>query len=317
MADTGNDATDHPNEYPNEYSHESPNGHAREDAKVHPQAHPRVHPDKRSGHHPRSFGYTMAIIAILGLLLLIVPSVVVLITSFTSGYSLKFPPPGLSLRWYKALLFDSPEIVDALWVSVKVATLATAIATVLAVAAAVVLARKRTIAARLLDSFFMAPLTVPSLALGLGILVLFNLGSAGLSFYSLLAGHIALCAPYVLYTTSASYAQLDPALLDSSRCLGASPWRTFYRIVLPALRPGIASGAFIAFMNSFDNVALSLFLSDARTEVLPIRLWHIIEDSLDVRAAAASGILIAVTLVSMLLMERFANASSNMSRQIR
>jgi putative spermidine/putrescine transport system permease protein len=89
--------------------------------------------------------------------------------------------------------------------------------------------------------------------------------------------------------------------------------RTFRRVVLPALWPGIASGAFIAFMNSFDNVALSLFLSDARSEVLPIRLWHIIEDSLDVRAAAASGVLILVTLVSMLIMERVAG----LSRQFR
>jgi putative spermidine/putrescine transport system permease protein len=260
-----------------------------------------------------SFRVTMSLIGGVGVLLLMLPTLIVLVTSFTSGYSLKFPPPGFSLRWYEALVFDSPEIIDALTLSLKLAALATAIATVLAVGAAVALARRRSLAARVMDSFFMAPLTVPSLALGLGILVLFNLESAGLSFYSLLAGHIALCAPYILYTTSASYAQLDPALLDSSLCLGASPMRTFRRVVLPALWPGIASGAFIAFMNSFDNVALSLFLSDARSEVLPIRLWHIIEDSLDVRAAAASGVLILVTLVSMLIMERVAG----LSRQFR
>lgn len=260
-----------------------------------------------------SFRVTMSLIGGVGVLLLMLPTLIVLVTSFTSGYSLKFPPLGFSLRWYEALVFDSPEIIDALTLSLKLAALATAIATVLAVGAAVALARRRSLAARVLDSFFMAPLTVPSLALGLGILVLFNLESAGLSFYSLLAGHIALCAPYILYTTSASYAQLDPALLDSSLCLGASPMRTFRRVVLPALWPGIASGAFIAFMNSFDNVALSLFLSDARSEVLPIRLWHIIEDSLDVRAAAASGVLILVTLVSMLIMERVAG----LSRQFR
>ena len=260
-----------------------------------------------------SFRATMSLIGGVGVLLLMLPTLIVLVTSFTSGYSLKFPPPGFSLRWYEALVFDSPEIIDALTLSLKLAALATAIATVLAVGAAVALARRRSLAARVMDSFFMAPLTVPSLALGLGILVLFNLESAGLSFYSLLAGHIALCAPYILYTTSASYAQLDPALLDSSLCLGASPMRTFRRVVLPALWPGIASGAFIAFMNSFDNVALSLFLSDARSEVLPIRLWHIIEDSLDVRAAAVSGVLILVTLVSMLIMERVAG----LSRQFR
>jgi putative spermidine/putrescine transport system permease protein len=260
-----------------------------------------------------SFRMIMSLVGGVGVLLLMLPTLIVLVTSFTSGYSLKFPPPGFSLRWYEALVFDSPEIIDALTLSLKLAALATAIATVLAVGAAVALARRRSLAARVLDSFFMAPLTVPSLALGLGILVLFNLESAGLSFYSLLAGHIALCAPYILYTTSASYAQLDPALLDSSLCLGASPIRTFRRVVLPALWPGIASGAFIAFMNSFDNVALSLFLSDARSEVLPIRLWHIIEDSLDVRAAAVSGVLILVTLVSMLIMERVAG----LSRQFR
>jgi putative spermidine/putrescine transport system permease protein len=259
-----------------------------------------------------SFNAAMGLIGGFGLLMLIGPTLIVLVTSLTSGYSLKFPPPGLSLRWYDALIFDSPEIIDDLLLSLKLAA-ATVCATLLAVAAAVTLARRRTLAARLLDSFFMAPLTIPSLALGLGILILFNLESAGLSFYSLLAGHIALCAPYVLYTTSTSYAQLDPALLDSSRCLGAGGWFTFRRVVLPALLPGIASGAFIAFMNSFDNVALSLFLSDARSEVLPIHLWHIIEDSLDVRAAAASGVLIVATLISMLLMERLAG----LSRQFR
>ncbi|HEX3635907.1 MAG TPA: ABC transporter permease, partial [Paraburkholderia sp.] len=161
-----------------------------------------------------SFRVTMSLIGGVGVLLLMLPTLIVLVTSFTSGYSLKFPPPGFSLRWYQALVFDSPEIIDALTLSLKLAALATAIATVLAVGAAVALARRRSLAARVLDSFFMAPLTVPSLALGLGILVLFNLESAGLSFYSLLAGHIALCAPYILYTPSASYAQLDPALLD-------------------------------------------------------------------------------------------------------
>jgi len=261
----------------------------------------------------KSFHATMGLLGGLGLLVLIAPTLIVLVTSLTSGYSLKFPPPGFSLRWYKALIFDSPEIIDDLLLSLRLAALATACATVLAVAAAVTLARRRSLAARLLDSFFMSPLTIPSLALGLGILILFNLESAGLSFYSLLAGHIALCAPYVLYTTSASYAQLDPALLDSSICLGASSRFTFRRMVLPALAPGIASGAFIAFMNSFDNVALSLFLSDARSEVLPIHLWHIIEDSLDVRAAAASGVLIIATLASMLLMERL----SGLSKQFR
>lgn len=256
-----------------------------------------------------SYWAVFALLTALGLVMLTLPSVIVVITSLTSGYSLRFPPPGLSLRWYEALLFESPDIVSAFVTSLELASAATALATVLGVAASLALGRRGAPWARLLEALFLSPLTIPSLALGLGILVLFNLFSAGLSFGSLLAGHVALCAPYIVFTTSASYAQLDPAWLDASRSLGASPLFTFRRVVLPTILPGILSGAFIAFMNSFDNVALSLFLSDGRSEVLPIRLWHIIEDSLDVRAAAASGLLIAVTVLSMLLMERVAGTS--------
>jgi len=256
-----------------------------------------------------SFRLVGGTLAAAGLVMLVAPSLVVVLASFTAGYALRFPPAGLSLRWYGALLFDSPEIVSAFWLSVKLAASATAIGTILGVAAALALARRRAAWARLTEAVFMSPLTIPSLALGLGILMLFNLASAGLSFGSLLAGHVALCAPFVLFTTSASYAQVDPAWLDSSHCLGASGWFCFRRVVLPTILPGVLSGAFFAFMNSFDNVALSLFLSDGRSEVLPIRLWHIIEDSLDVRAAAASGLLIAVTLLATLLMERVAGVS--------
>jgi putative spermidine/putrescine transport system permease protein len=158
----------------------------------------------------------------------------------------------------------------------------------------------------------MSPLMLPTLALGLALLVLFNLLGTGLSKTTLVLGHIAICAPYILRTTSSSLVQLDPALLDSARSLGAGPWFTFRTVTLPLVAPGIAAGAFLAFMASFDNVAISLFLSDARSEVLPIRMWHIIEANLDVRAAAASGVLIAAAIVLMLALERLAGVSKHM-----
>jgi putative spermidine/putrescine transport system permease protein len=259
-----------------------------------------------------SFLFLLGLIAALGILLLVIPTVIVLVTSFTSGYSLKFPPPGYSVRWYESLFQDSPEIIDAFFLSLRLALTATFIATILATAAALALARNKSYWARLLDSVLMSPLMLPSLALGLGILMLFNMLGQGLSFQTLVIGHIAICSPYVLRTAAASYSQLDPSLLDCSHSLGASGWFTFRRIELPAMLPGIATGAFISFMASLDNVALSLFLSDARSEVLPIRLWHIIEDSLDVRAAAASGVLIASTLILMIVMEKFAGISKYM-----
>jgi putative spermidine/putrescine transport system permease protein len=126
------------------------------------------------------------------------------------------------------------------------------------------------------------------------------------------AGHIAITAPYVFRTTTASLVQLDGALFECARSLGASPLFMFRTVTLPLIFRGVAAGAFIGFMYSFDNVAVSLFLSDARSEVLPIRMWHLIESSLDVRAAAVSGVLILSTLLLMVVMERVAGISRHL-----
>ena len=259
-----------------------------------------------------SFNLVFGLLGGIATLLLVAPTVIVLITSFTSAFSLKFPPPGYSLRWYAALINDSPEIVEAALTSLRIAGAATGISVLLAVAAALALARRKELWARLLDSVFMSPLMLPTLALGLALLVLFNIAGTGLSFWTLVVGHIAITTPYILRTTTASLMQLDPALQESAMSLGAGPRYVLLTITLPLIAPGIAAGAFIAFMASFDNVAISLLLSDARSEVLPIRLWHIIEASLDVRAAAASGLLIAVTVILGLIMERLAGISRHL-----
>jgi putative spermidine/putrescine transport system permease protein len=257
----------------------------------------------------RSFRMVMGGLAAVSLILLLAPTVIVIIASFTSAFSLKFPPPGYSTRWYLALWNESPEIISAFKLSLQLASIATGISVVLAVAAAMALARRREQWARGLEAMFLSPLMLPTLALGLALLMLVNLAGTGLSFWTLVIGHIAITSPYIVRTTTASLAQLDRSLLESARSLGASGWFTFRTVTLPLIAPGIAAGAFIAFMYSFDNVAVSLFLSDARSEVLPIRMWHIIESNLDVRAAAVSGVLIAATLILMLVMERLVGVS--------
>lgn len=259
-----------------------------------------------------SFNAVLGTLAVVAALLLIAPTVVVLITSFTSAFSLRFPPPGYSVRWYAALWNDSPEILAAALTSLEVALLATSVSVLLGVGAALALARRTEAWARLLDSVFMSPMMLPSLALGLALLVLFNIAGTGLSLATLVIGHIAITTPYVLRTTIASLTQMDPQLLESARSLGARPLFAFRTVTLPMIAPGIAAGSFIAFMSSFDNVAVSLFLSDARSEVLPIRLWHIIEANLDVRAAAASGVLIGFTILLGIVMEKLAGISRHM-----
>ena len=161
---------------------------------------------------------------------------------------------------------------------------------------------------------FMSPMVLPSLALGLALLMMFSVSGVRLSLWTLSLGHTVICIPFVIRMVSASVQEMNPALLDSSASLGAGTVFTFFNVTLPLIKRGVLAGAFVAFMASFDNVPVSLFLADARNEVLPIHLWQIIEASLDVRAAAVSGALVLLTLVLMVVMERAAGISRQVSR---
>ncbi|MDB5817502.1 MAG: transporter permease, partial [Rhizobacter sp.] len=193
----------------------------------------------------------LGFIALVAVILLLAPTVVVIVVSFTNGYSLKFPPPGYSLRWYESLL-DASQLQFAALNSVKVASAATLISVLLGVPAAMAIARSDRLAAKVLDSLFMSPLILPALAFGLASLIYFSRLNVNLSLNTLIAGHTIVGVPYVIRTTVAALSQLPPTLLESSASLGAGRGYTFRRITLPLIAPGIAAGAFITFMSSFD-----------------------------------------------------------------
>jgi 5-hydroxyisourate hydrolase-like protein (transthyretin family) len=161
-------------------------------------------------------------------------------------------------------------------------------------------------------SYATSPLLLPALAFGFAALIYVNLLGFRPSMSFLVIGHVVVCVPFVLRTAVAALAQLDPALLDASRSLGANGWFTFRRVTLPLIGRGVGAGAFLAFMASFDNVPVSLFLADERTEVLPIHLWQQIETNLDVRTAAASGLIVVPTLLLMFVAERLAGISKQL-----
>jgi putative spermidine/putrescine transport system permease protein len=261
-----------------------------------------------------SYRLVLGALGALALTIMIGPVLIVLIISFTADSAMRFPPSGFSLRWYEAL-FDasrSSQIHRAAWNTVEVGLWATAIGTLLALLAALALVRARSRAARAADTLFVTPLMLPQIAFAVAALVFFSLVGFEAATPSLVIGHVIVCVPLAFKTISASLSQLDPALLESSSSLGAGRFRTFRRITLPIVLPGIAAGAFLIFMASKDNVAVSLFLSDARTNMLPIRMWQMLEGALDVRVAAVSGILILATLVLMLAMERLVRISERM-----
>lgn len=262
---------------------------------------------------PADLAYAVLVsgLAGFGALLLLAPTAVVLVISFTGGITLKFPPPSWSIRWYKELL-QSAEIIQPAITSLKVAALATAGAAVLGTAGALGIARSGHRLARVLDSLFMSPMVLPAMAFGLSLLMVLNLVGIRLSVATLVLGHIIVCVPFVIRMVGAALQQLDPQLINCSLSLGAGHWYTFRRITLPLIWRGIVASSFVAFLSSFDNVPVSLFLADARTEVLPIKLWAILEGSLDVRVAAVSGVIVIATLLGLVVAERI----GGLNRQI-
>lgn len=251
----------------------------------------------------------------IALLILITPVVVVLLISLTSEPSLRFPPPALSLQWYEALLDParSGHILTAAVNTLQVAATSAALAMLVGTMAALWIQRHPGPGGRTVDITFMSPLVLPMLSFGLAALILISLLRYRPSLMWLSIGHLVVVVPFVLRTSLASLTQLDKALLDSSQSLGAGPFYTFRRITLPLVLPGIAAGTFLAFMASVDNVPVSLFLGSARTDMLPIRMWGMMESSLDVRVAAASGLLVVGAVVLLLLMDRLVGLTKRLS----
>lgn len=184
---------------------------------------------------------------------------------------------------------------------------------VMAVMAALALARVNRASARALEAGFLAPLVMPALSYGLAALMFFSVMGIRPSLNLLIAGHLVVIAPFIFRTTLASLTQLDTALLEASDSLGATRFYAFRRITLPLIAPGIAAGCFLAFVSSMDNVPVSLFLSTARTGMLPIRMWGMMESTLDVRIAAIAGVLILATLILMIVMDRLTGLTKRMS----
>lgn len=255
-----------------------------------------------------SLGALLGGLALIALVLLVTPTVVVVLLSFTDGYSLKFPPPGYSLRWYEKL-WGNEQLMAAALNSVRVALWCTGLSVLLGVCAALGVSRSPSRWARVLDGVFMSPLVLPALAFGLAGLVYFSTLGVPLSFATLVIGHTVLGVPYVMRTTMAALTQLPTVLLESSASLGASRWYTLRKVTLPLIAPGVGAGAFICFMSSFDNIPVSLFLRDASTDMLPIRMWQDLENRMDVSIAAISSVMVFFTVASMLLMERLTGIS--------
>jgi putative spermidine/putrescine transport system permease protein len=231
------------------------------------------------------------------------PLVAVCLTAFTPENYLTMPQGSLSLRWFRALL-HRPDFLRAAWLSVRLAAAAATLAVVIATPAALAFAHHRFIGRDVLMALFMSPLTIPHVVLGIALLRYFTQFGLGATFTGLVFGHVLIVMPFALRLILASVAGMDERIQQAAVSLGAGPFATLRRIVLPLIVPGVASGWILAFIVSFDDVAMTVFLVAPGTETLPIRMLNHIQEITDPLVAAVSAILIAATALLALLLDR-------------
>lgn len=239
------------------------------------------------------------------------PILLALLMSFNDGNTLAFPPKGFSLRWYAALLdpVQSEPIHTAARNSFETALAVVVVVTLMTAPAAFVLARAPRRLAGAVEPVLLAPLVLPSLVYALSALLALSLLGLGPSFWAVMIGHSAVFAPLMFRTVLGLAQRMNPALEEASATLGASRARTFLRISLPGIMPGIVAGAFLVFMQSLDNVSVTLFLGDPGRTMLPLRLFAMLEESLDGRVAAVSGLLILAAALLLITLQRFGGRS--------
>lgn len=231
---------------------------------------------------------------------MLAPLVIVYLLSFSASPFLVFPPQGFSWQWYEAFL-NSAEWRSALLASLRLAALTASLAVVIALAAAFALVRGLFLGKQLIFLLLMAPLLVPVVIVALCLYVaMADYGLLG-SFAGLVIGHLLLAVPYALVVLLGAVRGLNRQLEYAAATLGASPWRVLRQIILPALAPGVASAWILAFLHSFDELLVTLFLLGRLPQTLPLKMWADIRMQFDPVISAASSSIITVVALAILI----------------
>ena len=223
-----------------------------------------------------------------------------MLAGLNAGDYLTFPPQGLSLKWVAAFIASS-TFFNAYLFSLGLATVAMAISTVIGTMASIYLTRSRLRGAKFLRGFFMAPIVLPGIVLGLALYVFYVTTDIGLArtFAGLLVGHVLVTCPFVIAAVTASLVGFDLSLEEAARSLGAPPLTAFRLVTLKIISPAVGAGAIFAFIISFGQFDLSLYLGTPNLTGLPMAMYISLRYAFEPTAAAAGIFAIALVVLSM------------------
>jgi putative spermidine/putrescine transport system permease protein len=244
------------------------------------------------------------------LLLFLAPIGAVLIISFTSGTTLQFPPPSLSLRWYDevwTMVFGenaaSVRLGEAILTSLAIAALTAVVCILAGVPASYALARFRFPGRGAVEELLGLPVVFPSVVLGIALLVLVSTSGLNLGLFQIVIAHAIVGLPFMMRNCLASMRGIDVALEEAAQTLGASGPRAFFEIVLPLSRSGIVSGALLVFILSFNEFTLSYFLYTV--DVFPLSIWLFQQANTSFNPAvfAISSLVVVLNVAAILIVD--------------
>ncbi|CAK7259832.1 MULTISPECIES: ABC transporter permease [unclassified Shinella] len=227
---------------------------------------------------------------------LVIPCILVIPMSFSDSQYLEFPPRSLSLRWYEAF-FTSPEWIQSAVVSLKVAGLTTMLATVLGTLASYGLYKATSLFTPITRGLLMLPMMIPLIFVAIGVFFVYARFGLNNTITGLVLAHTTLAIPFVMIAVGNGLKSFDPNLERAARSLGASPVTAFLTVTLPQIRISVFSGMLFAFVTSFDEVVVSLFVSSGANSTLTKRMFANIRDQVDPTVAAISSMLVALSIV--------------------
>jgi putative spermidine/putrescine transport system permease protein len=247
--------------------------------------------------------WPMRILVFVLFLYLLAPVLLVFPMSFSGDQVLRFPPTFWSTRWYTAL-FHNTKMLNAFSTSLMLGGIVTVLSIVIAVPAAWVMTRVKFRGRDFLFNLFTAPLLLPTIVLGLAILIVFASFGLLATMRGLVFAHLVVTLPYALRILAVSLNTQDQTCEEAARTLGAKPLTVFFRVTVPMLMPGIVAAAALCFLVSFDEVVITLFLTGPRISTLPVELYNYVYNQADPLVAAASVLMILLTLAVIMIVER-------------
>lgn len=234
--------------------------------------------------------YIRSIFLVIMVLLMLIPLIAALPISFSSGSFMSYPLPGLSTQWYEKVLQPEPWI-SALTISLQVGVTSAILATFLGTLAAFAL-RRGLPAQSAFIGFMLSPMIIPSVIYGVGVYYYFATWGLNNTFLGIVITHTVLGVPFVILPVYATLTSFDFNLISAGYSLGANPFQVFLKIIFPNIAPGIFTGMIFAFVISFDEIVVTLFVAGPHQKTLPRQMIDGVRDSIDPSIMAASLLLI-------------------------